>query len=198
MAKKPPPPPADDAALWKGVSASVRKLKGREFMRGSADAEILNKKSPPPPPGGPPPGGKRPKEKSAQALGPQIDTKSKLPLPELSHESQPGLDKATERRMAKGNVKIEGRLDLHGMTQLEAQGVLENFIEHAFRAGKREVIVVTGKGTRPSGEIGVLRQMTPNWLNMEPNRSRIVAFRYAAPKDGGEGALYIRIRKQNK
>ncbi len=191
MTKK-PHIPTDDTTLWDGVASSVRELKGREFMRGSADAELLNKKAPPPPPG------KTPKKKSAQTPGPQTAAKPKAPLPELSHESQPGLDKATERRMAKGNVKIEGRLDLHGMTQLEAQGALENFIEHAFGAGKREVIVVTGKGTRATGEIGVLRQMTPNWLNGEPNRSRIVAFRHAAPKDGGEGALYIRIRKQNK
>ena len=196
MAKKPPPPTDDatlDVSLWDGVAASVRELKGREFMRGSADADPTNKnkKSPPPPPG------KFLKKKSSPP-DTQNPTKLTAPLPELSHESQPGLDKATERRMAKGNVKIEARLDLHGMTQLEAQPALESFIEHVFRTGKREVIVVTGKGTRPDGETGVLRRMTPNWLNREPNRSRIVAFRYAAPKDGGEGALYIRIRKQNK
>ena len=201
MAKKPTPPtdpatgPAtDDGALWDGVAASVRELKGREFMRGSADADLSNKnkKSPPPPPG------KQPKKKSAQPPSPQAAAKPKAPLPELSHASQPGLDKSTERRMARGKVKIEARLDLHGMTQSEAQPALESFIEHAYLSNKREVIVVTGKGTKLGGEIGVLRKMTPDWLNREPTRSRIVAFTHAAAKDGGEGALYIRIRKQNK
>ena len=197
MAKKPTAPTdptTDDAALWDGVAASVRELKGREFMRGSADADLenKNKKSPPPPPG------KQPKKQPAKTPGPASTTKPKVPLPPLSVDSQPGLDKSTERRMTRGKVKIEGRLDLHGMIQTEAKAALENFIEHAYRSNKREVIVVTGKGTRPSGEIGVLRQMTPNWLNGEPNRSRVVAFTHAAPKDGGEGALYIRIRKQNK
>ena len=183
----------DDMALWDGVASSVRVLEGREFMAGSADAEKvqneLKQKTKTPPK-------KQPAKKTAQPPTAQQALPTKPPLPELSLDNQPGLDKSTARKMARGQVKIEARLDLHGMTQDQAAGALEKFIESAYRNAKREVIVVTGKGGRTQGEVGVLRQMTPQWLNREPNRSRIVAFSHAAPKDGGEGALYVRIRKK--
>ncbi|MDH5489959.1 MAG: Smr/MutS family protein [Rhodospirillaceae bacterium] len=183
----------DDMALWDGVASSVRVLEGREFMAGSADAEKvqneLKQKTKTPPK-------KQPAKKTAQPPTAQQALPTKPPLPELSLDNQPGLDKSTARKMTRGQVKIEARLDLHGMTQDQAAGALEKFIESAYRNAKREVIVVTGKGGRTQGEVGVLRQMTPQWLNREPNRSRIVAFSHAAPKDGGEGALYVRIRKK--
>ncbi|MBL4747269.1 MAG: Smr/MutS family protein [Magnetovibrio sp.] len=120
----------------------------------------------------------------------------KIPLPELSHGRQPGLDKSTAKRLRRGKVKIEARLDLHGMTQNEARPALADFIERAWYAGKREVLVITGKGTRADGSVGVLRQAVPGWLNDPENRTRITAFTHAAVKDGGEGALYIRLKKQ--
>ena len=200
MAKKPKKPAGknkqasvaeDDTALWDGVAASVRALTGREFMKGSADAALvqskLQEKIKPKP------------ANKALKKPPVIKAPSpalRAPLPELSHEHQPGLDKSTARKMTRGQVKIESRLDLHGMTQDQAVVALENFIQNAYRTNKRAVIVVTGKGTKATGEIGVLRQMVPMWLNREPNRSVIVAFSYAAPKDGGQGALYIKIRKK--
>ena len=113
----------------------------------------------------------------------------KKPLPELSHGSQPGLDKATAKRLRRGKVQLGGRIDLHGMTQDEARPALERFIEAAWRDGKREVLVITGKGTRADGSIGVLRQAVPGWLNAAPNRARVTAFTFAAALDGGEGAL---------
>lgn len=201
MAKKPEPPTEDkedDANLWDGVAGSVRPLEGREFLAGSAPAadateaaqQLMNEKKSK--------SGKAKKaiKKKLQPTTPPPPVPPKVPLPELSFDNQPGLDKSTARRMAKGNVKIEARLDLHGMTQDEAKPALENFIENAYRAAKREVIVVTGKGAKADGQIGVLRSMAPRWLNLEPNRSRVVAFSHAAPKDGGQGALYIRIRKK--
>lgn len=118
------------------------------------------------------------------------------PLPDLKHGDQPGLDKATARRMKRGQVSIEGRIDLHGLTQGEAHRALGAFLEASWLAGKREVLVITGKGTRKDGSIGVLRQMVPRWLNEFPNRAKVVAFSHAAPKDGGEGALYVRLKKR--
>jgi DNA-nicking Smr family endonuclease len=82
------------------------------------------------------------------------------------------------------------------MTQDEARPALERFIEAAWRNGKREVLVITGKGTRADGSIGVLRQAVPLWLNASPNRARVTAFTHAAVKDGGEGALYVRIKRR--
>lgn len=191
MAKtKPPTDPTgadapDDMDLWTEISGSVRPMEDRETLppgvseKPSALTSGLSS-------------GKAPPRPRAETPPPPVPL---TPQPELSHENQPGLDKATARRLARGKAKIEARLDLHGMTQAQAAVALEDFIERTQRQGKREVIVVTGKGTRTDGSIGVLRQMVPDWLNRQPNRSRIVAFTYAAPKDGGEGALYVRLKK---
>ncbi|MBT6094989.1 MAG: Smr/MutS family protein, partial [Rhodospirillaceae bacterium] len=70
------------------------------------------------------------------------------------------------------------------------------FLERAFMAGKKTVLVVTGKGLRADGRIGVLRQAVPQWLNTVPIRQWVHAFDHAAPRDGGEGALYIVMRRQ--
>ncbi|WP_165886195.1 Smr/MutS family protein [Varunaivibrio sulfuroxidans] len=116
-------------------------------------------------------------------------------LPRLDHDAQPGLDKATAQKMRRGKIRPQRRLDLHGLTQDEARRALTAFLRAAQEAGCRDILVITGKGVKKDGSIGVLRARTPGWLNAPENRGRIVAFSYAAPKDGGEGALYIRLKK---
>lgn len=116
-------------------------------------------------------------------------------LPRLDHDAQPGLDKATAQKMRRGKIRPQRRLDLHGLTQDEARRALTAFLRAAQEAGCRDVLVITGKGVKKDGSIGVLRARAPGWLNAPENRRRIVAFSYAAPKDGGEGALYIRLKK---
>jgi len=115
---------------------------------------------------------------------------------DLLHGQAPGLDKRTQQRLRRGQVHIEARLDLHGMTQTGAHQALERFLERAHLAGKKTVLVVTGKGLRADGEIGVLRRAVPRWLNEAPMRSWVHAFDHAAPRDGGEGALYIVMRRR--
>jgi DNA-nicking Smr family endonuclease len=117
-------------------------------------------------------------------------------LPELSHSTQTGLDKRNAKKLKKGRHAIEGQLDLHGMTQVLAHVAINNFIEVSYRAGKRCILVITGKGLKLDGSIGVLRLAVPRWLNEAPNRSRVLAFSYATPKDGGEGALYIMLKRK--
>lgn len=167
----------EDEALWRAVAETVDPLQGR-------DLPVLEDGSAPPP--------KRisVRPRSLDALAPP------RPLPELTHDHQPGLDKATAKRLRRGKVAIEGRIDLHGMTQDEARPALERFIENSWYQGKREVLVITGKGTRADGSIGVLRQMVPRWLNLPPNRARVTAFTHAAAKDGGVGALYVRLKRR--
>ena len=118
------------------------------------------------------------------------------PLPELRHGTQTGLDKRNAKKLKKGQHAIEGRLDLHGMIQKCAHVAINNFIEVSYLAGKRCVLIITGKGLKIGGGVGVLRLAVPRWLNEEPNRSRVLAFSYATPKDGGEGALYIMLKKK--
>jgi DNA-nicking Smr family endonuclease len=119
--------------------------------------------------------------------------------PELYHGVAPGLDRRSAQRMKRGQVQIGARLDLHGYCQEEAYHALNNFIATQARARRRCVLVITGKGFRTSnggeGQIGVLRKMVPLWLNEQPNRSRIISFNYATPRDGGTGALYVLLKK---
>lgn len=117
-------------------------------------------------------------------------------LPRLEHGVQPGLDRATAQKMRRGKIHPQRRLDLHGFTQGAAQRALASFLRAAQHDGCRDVLVITGKGLKRDGAIGVLRARVPDWLNAPENRARVVAFSHAAPKDGGEGALYIRLKKK--
>ena len=182
----------EDHALWKAVTETVDPLPGRDALGGGLDmGAVLD--DPLRLEDGRGPALKRiaAREKVVQTLAPPPK-----PLPELTHDAQPGLDKATAKRLRRGQVTIEARIDLHGMTQDEARPALEAFIESSWYRNLRQVLVITGKGTRADGTIGVLRQRVPQWLNMAPNRARVTAFSYAAPKDGGEGALYVRLKRR--
>lgn len=110
--------------------------------------------------------------------------------PELSHGESPGVDKRTANRLRKGRMQIDGKLDLHGLSQAEAHRALISFIENAYAMQKRCVIVVTGKGR------GILKDNVPRWLNDGLLRARILSFSYAQQKDGGEGALYVLIKRR--
>ena len=171
----------DDELVWYAVTQSVKPLKGREKLKNPLGDKPV-KLAPTP----------------KYAVPTETSQAHVRPLPELSHGAGPGLDKATAKRMRRGQMQIEGRIDLHGMSQTQAHRALEAFIEASWHAGRREVLVITGKGTQRDGSIGVLRQQVPRWLNDSPNRARVVAFSHAAPKDGGEGALYIRLKRRGR
>jgi DNA-nicking Smr family endonuclease len=134
---------------------------------------------------------------------PPAQPRAAPPLAPISGHRAPGLDKASAERLKRGRYPIEARIDLHGMTQDDAHGMLGDFIAASARAGRRCVLVITGKGLRRLGEdgsadagIGVLRNAVPRWLNEAPNRARILAFAAAQPCDGGGGALYVLLRRQ--
>lgn len=114
---------------------------------------------------------------------------------ELRHGETAGIDRRTADNLRRGKMSIEARLDLHGMTQIEAHRALTAFVTGQHESGRRCVLVVTGKG-REGG--GVLRSMMPQWLNAAELRPRILAFNYAQPRDGGEGALYILLRRRRQ
>jgi len=98
--------------------------------------------------------------------------------------------------MKRGKMDIGGRIDLHGHSQEQAHRALNAFIAGSFTAGRRCVLVITGKGARSDAGSGVLRRAVPHWLNASPNREKVLAFSYAAPRDGGEGALYVLMKRQ--
>ncbi len=181
--------PVDDAALWGHVTAGIAPLDRRHknLLVGDDGAERA-----------PPTAPKRRPATAAAVLsaGPKPPARKPAELPELRHGIIPGVDKSTATRLKKGRQPIEARLDLHGMTQAEAHPALDGFIDKACRAGKRGVLVITGKGAKQDGSVGVLRQAVPRWLNLPPNRARILAFSHATAKDGGEGALYVLLKRK--
>ena len=104
------------------------------------------------------------------------------------------VDTRTIERLRRGQLRPEARLDLHGMTQPEAHRALERFIPQVQDAGKRCVIVITGKGSVSAGG-GVLRNAVPGWLNAPLLRPSVLAYAEAVPRAGGAGALYVLLRR---
>ncbi len=117
-------------------------------------------------------------------------------LPELRHDFAPGVDKRTVERMRRGQLRVEGRIDLHGLTREGAHRALIGFLARARDEGRRCVIVITGRGARSEEGAGVLRTSVPRWLNEAPLRGAILAFCQAQPKDGGAGALYVLLKRK--
>ena len=122
--------------------------------------------------------------------------------PRVRAAPRPGaLDRPTVRRIAKRRVAIDGSIDLHGLTEAEAHGRLLGYLERAREAGLRHVIVVTGKGrgAHEEGGVerrGVLRRAVPRWFQTPPFARLVSGHHAAAPNDGGEGALYVKLRRE--
>ena len=104
------------------------------------------------------------------------------------------LGKRERAKLSRGRSEIEARLDLHGMTQMRAHRALTGFLHRAHHEGLTFVLVITGKG-RSGGESGVLRRQVPEWLSLPEFRAFVVGFEEAHIGHGGEGALYVRIRR---
>ena len=110
------------------------------------------------------------------------------------------LDKRTEERLRKGQIPIEARLDMHGMTQEEAYAALTHFVQNASTSGKRCLLIITGKGQKNRDPLaphdGVLKSRLPEWLGQPPLKSIVLKTYPAQPKDGGGGAFYVYLRRK--
>ncbi len=142
---------------------------------------------PPPPPAPPPKQVKAPKPAAAMTAPP--------PKSVVAAKPNPGLDRATEAKFRAGKLAIAARLDLHGLTQREAHGELVVFLENAVRAGRRCVLVITGKGPGSPSQ-GILKRAVPRWIASSSAAGQILATSTAQPKHGGDGALYVLLRRK--
>ena len=106
-----------------------------------------------------------------------------------------GIDRSSARRFKRGQVLIEDRLDLHGLSQEQAHKKLNAFIGRVVQQKFRHVLIITGKGRDGHG---ILRHKVPEWLKDAPLCNHVNAISYAQPKDGGKGALYIRLKRQRE
>ena len=166
----------DDFEVWRRLTRSVRPLPGR---RAPPQARPRKPEKVP----------ERPEPPTPSSCGP-------APVPRPAPAGG-GLDKRTARRIRRGALRIEARIDLHGYTREEACRRLTRFIAESQLAGRRLVLVVTGKGRRPEDGMstGVIRRETPHWLARPPNAARVLDTAPAQPRDGGDGALYVYLRK---
>ena len=173
---------SDDRILWAKVASEVRPLKKAtgQSTESRPVKKIGSKKDNYPQKSNP--------NTSADNIGQDIAF--------LEHGKGSGMENRTKRRLRRGQIRIEARLDLHGMTQSEAHQRLIDFLEISYSTGCGAVLVITGKGMRSESQKGILRRAVPRWLNQPPLRQFIKAFDYAAPRDGGEGALYVLLRRR--
>jgi DNA-nicking Smr family endonuclease len=107
------------------------------------------------------------------------------------------LGRRERSKLSRGKSEIDARIDLHGMTQVRAHHALLGFLQRAHHDGLTFVLVITGKGAvgGMDSERGVLRRQVPQWLSLPEFRSLVVGFEQAHIGHGGEGALYVRIRR---
>ncbi|RWK33514.1 Smr/MutS family protein [Mesorhizobium sp.] len=161
----------DDRVLWNLVARTAKPLKGKSAI--DIPADIADDTKPP---------------LRAQAMAPAAATKAKTQ--HVSH----ALDEPTLEKLSKGRLPIEGRVDLHGLSQDEAYSLLFSFLHRAHAGGIRYVLVITGKGSSSGGD-GILRRAVPAWLSTPAFRPLVSSHDHAARKHGGSGALYVRLRR---
>jgi len=142
---------------------------------------------------------------SAPMAAPMAAPVAPRPAPAASPApSAPGLEWRERRNLQRGLLPIEARIDLHGLYQAEAHAALVGFLMRSRAAGHARVLVVTGKGAGFGGagigdgfsERGVLRRQVPHWLRGAELRSVVLGFEEAARHHGGQGALYVRLRRR--
>jgi len=172
----------DERELWVTVTRSVVPLKRRKAAT-LADT----------------PSAEDPKRKTVQGALPAP------PAPQHAARKAPPLaplGRRMKQKVARGSEPIDGRIDLHGMTQSEAHHALARFLRSAQRDGARLVLVITGKGARSDAdayaERGVLKRQVPLWLESAELRPLVVGFEAAGHGHGGQGALYVRVRRMRE
>ncbi len=118
----------------------------------------------------------------------------RAPRPDVAPVAPPlaPLGRRERSQLSRGRKEIDARLDLHGMTQTRAHRALSGFLQRAHSDGLTFVLIITGG---PESERGVLRRQVPQWLSLPEFRSLVVGFEEAHIGHGGEGALYVRIRR---
>jgi DNA-nicking Smr family endonuclease len=170
----------EERELWDLVARQVRPLRKPRVLKAQAHQRAEPPSSSPP---------AKPAPTARPIVSVPAVRAAKPAMPPLAP-----LGKRERAKLSRGRSEIEARLDLHGMTQMRAHRALAGFLQRAHHDGLTFVLVITGKG-RSGGESGVLRRQVPEWLSLPEFRALVVGFEEAHIGHGGEGALYVRIRR---
>ncbi len=106
-----------------------------------------------------------------------------------------GLDPHVVRRLRRGELAVQGHVDLHGMLKGEAKDELEAFLAKSRQQGKRCVLVVHGRGLHSKDQVPVLKEALKGWMHTARFARHVLAFATARPHDGGAGAVYVLLKK---
>lgn len=171
----------EERELWESVARQAKPL--RKKARAAKASELAN-------------------EPTIIAAPPAAPPKAALPAAVVNTVKPGGpplapLGRRERSQLSRGRRDIDARLDLHGMTQSRAHRALYAFLQRASHDGSTFVLVITGKGrsAAPDSERGVLRRLVPEWLSLPEFRALVVGYEQAAIGHGGEGALYVRVRR---
>lgn len=171
----------EDRRIWARVAGSVTPAKPRKAPRLIPGAAIVD------PPPAPQPKGP---VKTRGVAAPYVPSTSASARPRgLPEELEP----RRQRRLSRERDPIEAKIDLHGFGRFQAQDALTAFLIAAQARGYRSVLVITGQGRR--GGSGVIRASVHEWLQGPALRGVVSGFAPAARKHGGDGALYVTIRR---
>lgn len=182
MRGRPRLPTALELALWHGaVRDVVRRAEMPEPARPPAEAAPSDPMTTP--------------AADATATPPAVvgaEAAAALPKRSPALATPSPLDRRMLRRLERGAYPISARLDLHGLDQKAAHRALADFLAQAQGRGHRCVLVITGRGERSGG---VLRREVPRWLLEPPTAARVLGWAEAGRAHGGEGALYVLLRR---
>lgn len=172
----------EERMLWGKVTSSMRPLRGRR------DPDEWVELGTPSAPG------------TDTGSGAARSDRGHLPVPVLSRPkpqaSLPNpIEQPVRHKIARGRLALEGRIDLHGLMQAEAHHLLRTFLVRAHERGLRHVLVITGKGSTRGSE-GILRRAVPQWLATPDLRTLVSGYGTASRGHGGEGALYVRLKRR--
>lgn len=190
-AKAPPPPPPkkkpapeeDDASLFYAAMDGVQQLTNR------GEAPVPNPRLP------------EIIDENAEALAQLSELVAGQGVFDLADSEEfiegasPGTDRNLLRALRRGDFSVQGRLDLHGMTQAEAKEAVERFLTDSRRAGRRCVLIVHGRGLHSKDQLPVLKAQMKTWLSQKRIGQMVLAFATARPQDGGAGAVYVLLRR---
>lgn len=189
------PPNHEGGDAWQQVAKTTRPLKKA--------ADVV------PQPLAPLPKIYRPEGAGAAAYA-KADAKQKAPLPAHGPHGRydvkpaPQMDKRLKQRFERGELPIEARLDLHGLTLANAERAMSRLIRDSIAQQKRCLLVITGKGLARDSETGifhgrgVLRSWLPDYLRRGPWREQILGVAPARQELGGAGAFYVLLRRQRE
>lgn len=177
----------DGKRAWARLTASANPLTGETRNRHlptRAEKKPSPAKTTPPLKTKSTPPAHSPSEPRAPSTAPPVGRK---PTP------QDDLQLRTRRRLSRGTIALDGKIDLHGRTLAEAEAALAGFVKRAQSQHQIWLLVVTGKGARGEGK---LRRALPEWLDRGALAGRVVEYGPAAPNHGGGGAFYLRLRRR--